>query len=113
LKGKRNDSNLYQKILDAFKERPMATKELANRLKADARKIYSHCRRLEKLGSLKSDLVLSKRLLYCLDDQEVVTEENYNDCHEQDHELRLFPIKERLWQLTSSTGSSGSPEALN
>lgn len=84
----------------------MRTQELAVELIEEARKVYSHCRRLEKLGSLESDLVISKRLLYCLEDRKVVTAENYDECHEQDHELRLFYIKERLWRLTSSSGSS-------
>jgi len=106
LTRKRTNANLNQIILDALKKRPMRTQELAADLNEGARKIYSHCRRLEKLGALKSDLVISKRLLYCLDDRKVVTAENYDECHEQDHELRLFHIKERLWRLTSSGGSS-------
>jgi hypothetical protein len=106
LSPKRTHSALDQEILNALRSRPLLTQDLAKELSENPRKIYSRCRQLEKLGSLGSELILTKRLLYCVDDQEVVTGDNYDECHAQDHELRLFHIKERRWHLASSKRSS-------
>jgi hypothetical protein len=77
----------------------MLTKDLAQNVNEDAARVYSHCRRLESAGSVKSSLVEGKRLLYCVEDQEVVTVANYDTCRDEGHELRFFFIKERLWSL--------------
>lgn len=89
---------LDQKILDALRQRPMLTRELAEELNEDKRKIYTRCRNM-KPGLIKSKLVKGKKLLYCLDHEEVVTQEIYDTCKEEDHQMRFFYINERLWSL--------------
>lgn len=89
------------RILGALKSHTIPTQQLAVDLNENAKRIYSRCRRLEEEGSLKSDLVRGKRLLYCVDHQQVVTPDIYDTCREDGHELRSFQIKERVWSLVS------------
>lgn len=90
---------LDQKILNALKRRPMLTRELVGELNEDKRKIYYYCRKLERHGSIKSELVKGRRLLYCVNHEKVVTQKIFNTCRKEGHELRFFYINERLWSL--------------
>lgn len=92
---------LDSRILSALKKRGLATMSLAEALGEDKAKIYRYCRRLEKNGSLQSDLVPGTRLLYCVDDGRVVTGADYEACKEENHDLRSFYNKERVWRLSA------------
>lgn len=77
-------------------ERP--TPVIARLIGQPAPRTYRRCRRLEALGLLESTLVVGRALLYCLDDEEVVTTETYAVCRH--HDLRSFDGQVRLWGLT-------------
>jgi hypothetical protein len=101
----KNISDLDNKILNALKKRPLSTKVLADAVGEDKKRVYGRCRRLERDGSLESSLVPGARLLYCVDDQRVVTGAEYEACKDENHDLRAFFNEERLWRLTASAGS--------
>lgn len=101
----KRSSALDNKILNALKKRPLSTKALADAVGEDKKRIYSRCRRLERDGALESSLVPGTRLLYCVDDQRVVTGAEYEACKDENHDLRAFFNDERLWRLTAPGGS--------
>jgi len=94
---------LESNILDALKKSSKSTRALADALGEDKGKIYRHCRRLENDGSLNSILMPGTRLLYCVDDARVVAGADYENCKEQDHDLRSFYNEERVWSLVASS----------
>lgn len=109
--GSKSSSALDSKILKALKKRPLSTKVLADTVGEDKKKIYSRCRWLERDGSLESSLEPGARLLYCVDDQRVVTGAGYEACKDENHDLRAFFNEERLWRLTASgSGSVGGDD---
>lgn len=87
-----------RQILLALAEQERPTPTVARLIGQPLARTYRRCRRLESLGLLESTLVKGKTLLYCLDDEEVVTRENYATCC--DHDLRSFDGMTRLWGLT-------------
>ena len=92
-------TTLEKKILNALKNRPMLTRELAKELNEDKRKIYYCCRNPAKSVLIKSELVRGKRMLYCMVHEKVMTKGLFNTCKKEGHELRSFHIKEALWSL--------------
>ena len=97
-----NSSDLDKKILNAQKSGSMSTRNLADDLGVDKARIYRRCRWLEKSGLLKSSIEQGNiMLLYCIDCGKVVTREDYEDCKNEDHDLRSFYIKIRIWSLNS------------
>ena len=84
-------------ILKALADGSVETPVLAGTVGGDDRLVYGICRHLEELGLLTSRLVRGRRLLFCVDHEEVVTAETYED--HRDDELRQFWSKVRLWRL--------------
>ena len=98
----KSSSALYRKILDALKEGPLSTVDLAGRLKEDPPKIYRYCSHLKKLRLVSSHKEQGKkRVLFCKDDKEAVTQQNYDD-HEG-HNLGSFNPQVQVWQLVKPT----------
>jgi MarR family len=88
-------------IRDALQTEPLSTRDLASRLSIKSSSVYRQCRRLEEEGLLASSLTEGSRLLFCVDDREVITAANYERCRAEKHEIRTFLGKKRMWELAS------------
>jgi hypothetical protein len=90
------------KILKALYDTELSTSEIAAVAGITKAQAYSRCRKLEDAGFVSSSVQETKRLLYCVDCQEVVTAENYESCRADEHDMRTFYAKVRFWTITSS-----------
>ena len=86
-------------ILKELSDGPMSTARIAEAIGEGHSRVYRRCRRLQDEVLISSTLVAGRRLLFCLDCEEVVTQENYPECVEQGHEFRVFRGKKRIWRL--------------
>lgn len=91
-------STLEDKILAALKRGRLSTRDLADALGEPVSRISYYCRKLK----LKSDLEQGPKLLFCVDEQQVVGSGTYEACKEEEHELRFFYAKVRVWRLDAS-----------
>ena len=87
-------------ILKALRGGPLTTTQLAERLDELRSRILKECKELESEKKIKRTKIrLNKKLLYCIDHEEVVNAEIYAECDEEDHELRYFYPKVPAWTL--------------
>ncbi len=95
----------YRSLLTTIRRNePISTPNLAALTGGDPKKIYGDCRALEDKGLLESDKGPGPKLLFCVDDLIVVTHDNYGE-HE-DHRLRFFFAKVKIWSLTDAGSRS-------
>lgn len=99
-------AGLESKILAALRAKSQSTFDLAKHLNVEQSTVYRLCRKLEGAKVVQSVLDPGARLLYCLDDGEVVTQSNYKRCSDQEHDIRSFVGKKRVWGLASSARAS-------
>ncbi len=98
---------LDNKIISTLKNGSLSTKEITKALSLDRAKIYRRCCWLEKHGFLKSTIE-TRTGLFCLDDMEVVTSECYQDCVDNNHDLRSSSIRARIWELAVLSESTSN-----
>jgi hypothetical protein len=97
--GIRVEEPIDELIVAALRGEPLSTKDLATRLHAKPSAVYRRCCGLEERGVLTSTIEPGGRLLFCVDDQEVLTAANYERCHEKKHDIRSILVKRRIWSL--------------
>ncbi len=86
-------------LLTAIRNNGMiSTSKLANATQGDPKKVYRDCHEMEKDGLLSSSSEPGQKLLFCVDDREVITHDNHEE-HEG-HDLRSFFAKVKVWTLT-------------
>jgi len=99
--------DLDRQILSALAEEILTTSELARALDANLSTVRAHCHNLESNGLIEgTDGRLY--LLFCIDCQEVVTHYRYQNCCDNDHELRSFRSKVYVWELTPKGRSASA-----
>lgn len=96
--SKRKRPDRLPALISALSNGPKSTPVLAKLLKLSSRTVYSLCRRAEAVGLVGSELGVTPGL-YCVDCEKAVTNETYQSCHEEGHELRNMGIKVRTWFL--------------
>ncbi len=89
---------LDNRILESLTDGPLLTPQLADLLNIENKRIYRRCRWLEENGDLQSYRG-QFRGLYCIDDEQIVTEDIYQDCLDNEHELRS--MSSRIWELVT------------
>lgn len=78
----------------------ISTPKLAEEIGRDPKKAYRDCHEMEKDGLLSSSTEPGQKLLFCVDDREVLTQDNHEE-HEG-HDLRSFFAKVKVWSLTDA-----------
>ena len=95
----RRNRDLDARILSALRRGPMSTKQLADYLGEKFTTVREYCKRLKEEELIKSQGVPgSRRLLFCINHQAVVTGAIYPECDAKKHALRYF-YSRRVWQL--------------
>lgn len=97
--AKKKPADLGAQILATIGDGSVATPVLATALAQEKGRVYRTCRRLENDGFLASK-VGGRPMLYCRDCETVVTKDKYQDCQDEDHDLRSFSTKIIVWALT-------------
>ncbi len=78
-----------------------STTDIAEKLERNRSLVMTDLKWLESHELVVSRTKQSPRkLLYCVDCDEVVTAENYESCRDDDHELRPFYPRIRVWRRT-------------
>lgn len=97
--AKKKPVDLGSRILEVIGDGSVATPVLATALGEENARIYRACRRLADEGLLTSEEG-GRPMLYCVDCDTVVTKDKYQECQDEDHDLRSFSTKVLVWTLT-------------